>query len=123
MPTTDQLLACPFCGSNKIMVSANRKNARDGHVWCDNCDASMYGETREQAIERWNRRQANDQAAEAWNKRHLIETLRRRRIWTDRKQGLEKALAVMTDEWIESGQCCYQTTMDLRDALKAALAG
>ena len=55
------LLACPFCGCTDIQVSADKRTGLNGHVWCDGdeCEAGMYGEDRQQAIERWNRRQAN----------------------------------------------------------------
>jgi len=35
---------------------------------------------------------------------------------------IEKALARMTDEWIDSGQDSSQTIFDMRDALRRALA-
>ena len=35
---------------------------------------------------------------------------------------LEKALARMTDEWIDAGQDSSQTTFDMRDALRCAVA-
>jgi hypothetical protein len=35
---------------------------------------------------------------------------------------VEKAIEILTDEWIEEGNICYQTVMDLRDALKEALS-
>lgn len=30
---------------------------------------------------------------------------------------IEKALKIMTDDWIDEGNCAAQTVMDLRDAL------
>ncbi len=109
------LLACPFCGGPADIELVENCGDTRKVAGCNTEFCQGYQSAHTFATHR--------EAAEAWNRRHMIETLRRRRIWTDRKQGLEKALAVMTDEWIESGQCCHQTTMDLRDALKAALAG
>ena len=37
-------------------------------------------------------------------------------------QPLEKALARMTDEWIDAGQDSSQTIFDLRDALRKAVS-
>jgi Lar family restriction alleviation protein len=56
--TDDLLLPCPFCGCTNIKVSADKKTNENGHVWCDNddCEAGMYGDTREEAIVRWNKR-------------------------------------------------------------------
>jgi hypothetical protein len=34
---------------------------------------------------------------------------------------LEKALKIMTDEWVDDGNYCAQTVIDLRDALKKCL--
>lgn len=34
---------------------------------------------------------------------------------------LDEALLIMTDDWIDNGNYCPQTIIDLRDALKAAL--
>jgi hypothetical protein len=39
-------------------------------------------------------------------------------IYTDEAKSIKDALEQMTDEWIEDGQYCDQTLMDLRDALK-----
>jgi hypothetical protein len=35
---------------------------------------------------------------------------------------VDRALHFMTDEWIEDGNVCSQTVIDLRDALKEALS-
>lgn len=34
---------------------------------------------------------------------------------------LKKALKTMTDEWIDEGNYCAQTVIDMRDALKECL--
>jgi hypothetical protein len=35
----------------------------------------------------------------------------------DESEKLEDALAIMTDTWIDNGEYCAQTVIDLRDAL------
>ncbi len=109
------LLACPFCGGPADIELVENCGDTRKVAGCNTEFCQGYQSAHTFATHR--------EAAEAWNRRHLIEKLRRRRIWTDRKRGIEKALAEITDEWIEGGNCCHQTTMDLRDALKAALAG
>lgn len=48
-------------------------------------------------------------------------------IWTTDEDGgelkVKNALEVMTDDWIESGQACHQTIIDMRDALKKLIYG
>lgn len=34
---------------------------------------------------------------------------------------LEQALKIMTDEWVDEGNYCAQTVIDMRDALEACL--
>lgn len=34
---------------------------------------------------------------------------------------LEEALKIMTDEWVDGGNYCTQTVIDMRDALKKCL--
>lgn len=43
-------------------------------------------------------------------------------VYTDRPQPLREALRVITDEWVESGECCNQTTIDLANACRKLLA-
>lgn len=38
------------------------------------------------------------------------------------KEQLEKALEIMTDDWVDDGNYCAQTVIDLRDALKVYTA-
>lgn len=112
---SSDLLACPFCGGPADIelvetCGDTRKVAGCNTEFCQGYQSAHTFATHREAVE-------------AWNKRHLLTILRRRRIWTDRNRGIDKALAMMTDDWIENGQYCQQTVMDLRDALKAALAG
>lgn len=53
------LLACPFCASQKIEARSVQKDGTDGYVWCDECEAVIFADTKAEAIARWNRRQAN----------------------------------------------------------------
>lgn len=34
---------------------------------------------------------------------------------------IKKALKIMTDEWVDDGNYCAQTVIDMRDALKKCL--
>ena len=43
------------------------------------------------------------------------------KIYTDKEMSIKEALEYMDDEWIEDGNCCHQTTMDLRDCCKQLL--
>ena len=40
------------------------------------------------------------------------------KIWIDKPEPIEKALDIITDNWIDRGQYCEQTLYDMRDALK-----
>ena len=42
-------------------------------------------------------------------------------IWTNRPMPIRDALRTITDEWIDAGESCHQTTADLRDACRAML--
>lgn len=108
-----ELLACPFCGGpatiEETELAGNvRKSAGCNTEHCQGYQSTLTFATHREAIE-------------AWNKRSVEEKLRRRRIYTDGKRTLRVALEQMTDEWIESGQYCDQTIMNLRDALRVAL--
>ena len=46
---SDELKACPFCGSMRV-------DAWSGLVQCDECHATIAGDTQEDAIEKWSRR-------------------------------------------------------------------
>jgi hypothetical protein len=59
------------------------------------------------------------EAAAAWNTRSA-KPLRRRYIWTERRERLPGALDTLTDAWIEGGNYSEQTVTDLRDALRDA---
>ena len=57
------LLACPFCGSNKVYTS---EHDTTGIVYCQNCGGQMHarvcdeqGSFIAEAAKRWNRRHAN----------------------------------------------------------------
>lgn len=38
--------------------------------------------------------------------------------YNDEHHSIEEALKMLTDEWIDDGNYCAQTVIDLRDALK-----
>jgi hypothetical protein len=40
---------------------------------------------------------------------------------TDKSEPIEKALRIMTDDWIDDGNSCLQTVIDLRDAVEELL--
>ena len=54
-----ELLPCPFCGGGEMAVEEFRPK-----MWwivtCTGCLAEIGGRTREQAVERWNRRVEHD---------------------------------------------------------------
>jgi Lar family restriction alleviation protein len=71
---SDELKPCPFCGSTNLSIETNSvqpDDFHDGHVVCDDCDASgrhamtlegwlsSKAEAKEEAIEAWNRRTAH----------------------------------------------------------------
>lgn len=39
-------------------------------------------------------------------------------VWTNKPTPIREALNTITDEWIDDGQLCHQTALDLRDACK-----
>jgi hypothetical protein len=40
---------------------------------------------------------------------------------SDESRPLEEALKIITDEWVDDGNYCAQTVIDMRDALKKCL--
>ena len=50
----NDLLACPFCGSNKVQLDTD---VTDFCAWCRECDfTSRFYNNKEKAIAAWNRR-------------------------------------------------------------------
>jgi len=53
--------------------------------------------------------------------------LLKRKIWITpgvdegKPIALRKALTLMTDEWIDNGNVCHQTIIDMRNALKSVI--
>jgi len=107
--STEPLLPCPFCGGKATIEETSllgdvRKSAGCGTEHCQGYQSTLTFST-------------HREAAAAWNTRALHKC----RIYTDHKQSLLQALETMTDEWIEGGQYCEATVMDLRDVLRIAL--
>ena len=50
---TDKLLPCPFCGGEAIVRGSI---VTYDHVACRKCNSAMIGDTKEEAIEKWNTR-------------------------------------------------------------------
>ncbi len=108
-----KLLPCPFCGGQADIelietIGDTRKAAGCNTEFCQGYQSAHAFAT-------------HREAAEAWNKRHLLTEIQHWRIWTDKRQRIDKALETMTDEWIANGQYCEDTVTTLRDALKAVM--
>ena len=56
---TDGLKPCPFCGSHNVDVRQEFSSSPWEAV-CDDCGASLYRDTMQEAIKAWNRRHRND---------------------------------------------------------------
>lgn len=56
----DKLKPCPFCGGEAILEEIpGNPDSKDAYCWaagCKECDIGWYGDTKEDAIEKWNRR-------------------------------------------------------------------
>ena len=65
-----ELRRCPFCGGEAEVFSDVTFKAETGEevgknkyfVWCTECPALTSGDTREEAVGRWNRRANNEDA-------------------------------------------------------------
>lgn len=63
-----ELLPCPFCGGDKILVSQTLDlNAPNWYATChrDNCGFTGYSTTEQEAIAAWNQRTRPDELIEA----------------------------------------------------------
>lgn len=63
MTATDELLPCPFCGSNWTRTSAGiyaGPRQLSVTIACRECGASVWGFTTNEAIAAWNRRADHD---------------------------------------------------------------
>ena len=59
MPKDDcqKLRRCPFCGGEATIYENRHENITYGYsVACDNCCATVFADTEEEAIEAWNKR-------------------------------------------------------------------
>jgi len=114
----DELRECPFCNG---MLGITRDHSESGAPWrvvCDDCGADgPYGDTKEEAVERWNRRPEEDRLrAELADEKSLYESLaethrvlkedfwEREEKLRARVERLEEALAAMVglyddDDW------------------------
>lgn len=64
---SSELLACPFCGGPHVGLIPGQAGGRNTVVLCCStidCTAYVWGTTEEQAIRRWNRRQANNEVTD-----------------------------------------------------------
>ena len=63
-----ELKSCPFCGEKAEVFNDVTFKAETGEqivgkkffVWCTDCPALVSGDTKEEAIEAWNRRANNE---------------------------------------------------------------
>ena len=59
-----ELRKCPFCGGEATIYEDRHENIIYGYnVACDNCCATIFADTEEEAIEAWNKRVSCDTCA------------------------------------------------------------
>jgi len=56
MPERDATLCCPFCGNQVEVKKYLTPNGNHWQVICEDCTVAMTASTKEQVIDKWNRR-------------------------------------------------------------------
>ena len=55
--TSTDLFACPFCGQDDLLRTDRDGDSWEGNIYyvrCLSCDASILGETEQDAMRKWN---------------------------------------------------------------------